>query len=190
MKCKIISQAFGVVLPLIMVVVAFGPNVAGAQDALRLELSQEERELYVFVDEEIVDIYPVAIGQPTHSTPTGSFTIHQVDWNPDWTPPDSDWAEGEDYHAPGEEGNPMGRVRMIYRAPYSIHGTEDLDSLGEAESHGSIRMSNEDIKELARLVMKAGGEERTEDWFERVIGEPTEMVEVRLPDPVPLVIFE
>jgi hypothetical protein len=40
---------------------------------------------------------------------------------------------------------------------YYIHGTDDDDSFGEAESHGCIRMHEEDVTELARLVMEHGG---------------------------------
>ena len=104
---------------------------------------------------------PVAVGQEGHETPTGEWGIHQVDWNPDWTPPDSDWSADSEYKAPGEEGNPMGRARLIFRAPYSIHGTDAMDSLGQAASHGSVRVSNEEIFGLARLVQEHGGVERS-----------------------------
>jgi lipoprotein-anchoring transpeptidase ErfK/SrfK len=174
---------------ILFLVAAFQVGEATAQD-LRLELSQTERELYVFLDEEIIEIYPVAIGQPSHPTPTGTFTIHQVDWNPDWTPPDSDWSADSEYKEPGEPGNPMGRVRLIFEAPYSLHGTEDLDSLGEKASHGSIRLANDDIMDLARLVMEHGGRDKSENWFETAIEDPTTMHEVSLPDPVMLVIYE
>jgi hypothetical protein len=84
----------------------------------------------------------------------------------------------------------MGRVRMVYRAPYSIHGTEVLESLGQAASHGSIRMANDDIMELARRVMDAGGAPRSEEWFQEVIADPTEMRQVSLADPVPIINYE
>jgi lipoprotein-anchoring transpeptidase ErfK/SrfK len=159
---------------------------AAGGNGLRLVVSLADREILVYRGDERVGSYAVAIGQPDHPTPTGDFTIHRIDWNPDWTPPDSEWAEDREYKAPGESGNPMGRVRMVYRMPYTIHGTEDLESLGERESHGSIRMANEDIIELARLVMEAGGEARADAWYERVLDDPTEMVSVTLSEPVPL----
>jgi lipoprotein-anchoring transpeptidase ErfK/SrfK len=153
---------------------------------MRLEISLSARELYEYRGDERVRTWPVAVGQPGHETPEGSWGIHQVDWNPDWTPPDSDWAADADYTPPGHPRNPMGRVRMIYRAPYSIHGTEELESLGRAASHGSVRMANDDIIELARRVMEAGGASRPDAWFDAVLADPTEMHEVPLPSPVPL----
>ncbi len=164
---------------------AGGPTPA--DQAMRLEISLSERELYEYVGDELVNTYPVAVGQPGHETPTGQWGIHQVDWNPDWIPPDSDWAEGEEYRPPGHPENPMGRVRMIYRPPYSIHGTDDLESLGRAASHGSLRMANDDIMDLARRVMEHGGASRSEEWFQEVKADPTDMREVLLPNPVPLV---
>jgi lipoprotein-anchoring transpeptidase ErfK/SrfK len=161
-------------------------SLRGSND-LRLEVRIGERVLDVHRHGEQIRRYDIAVGQPEHPTPTGEFEIHQIDWNPDWTPPDSDWADDRDYKSPGEDGNPMGRVRLIYQAPYSIHGTTDLASLGGAESHGSIRMANEDIIELATLVMEAGGEVRSEAWYEEVLANPTVMVTIHLSNPVPLV---
>jgi hypothetical protein len=106
----------------------------------------------------------------------------------DWTPPDSEWAEDSDCKAPGEEGNPMGRARLIFRAPYSMHGTDALDSLDRMASHGSVRVSNEDVLDLARLVQEHGGARRSETWYRNAVGSPTEMFEVSLPEPVPIVI--
>jgi lipoprotein-anchoring transpeptidase ErfK/SrfK len=166
------------------------PAPLSAQDAggLRLEVIRSERVLHVYRGDERIGSHDVAVGREGHRTPTGEFGIHQVDWNPDWTPPDSEWSADREYKEPGHPDNPMGRVRMIYRAPYSLHGTDALESLGEAASHGSIRVANETIMELARMVMAHGGAERSEEWFEGAIADPEEMREVALPDPVPLVI--
>jgi hypothetical protein len=155
-------------------------------DDLRLEAILGERELRVYRGDERIATYTIAIGDDEHPTPTGEWGIHQIDWNPDWTPPDSEWAEDSEYKAPGEDGNPMGRARLIYQAPYSLHGTDALDSLGEDASHGSVRVANEAIIGLARLIQEHGGAERSEDWYEAAVGTPTEMFEVTLPDPVPI----
>lgn len=51
----------------------------------------------------------------------------------------------------------MGRARLLYNPPYTIHGTDELDSLGKAESHGSIRVANDVAIELAELLLREGG---------------------------------
>jgi murein L,D-transpeptidase YcbB/YkuD len=178
-----------IMLPLVLgCAVREAPSADPSADRgeLRYVISLSERELYEYVDGERVSRYPVAIGQPGHPTPTGAWTIDQVDWNPDWTPPDSEWAEGRRYKEPGEEGNPMGRVRIIFHRPYTIHGTEALESLGTAASHGSVRISNPDGIEVARRVMEFGGAERSEAWIEETLADPTTMREVAVPDPIPI----
>jgi hypothetical protein len=180
------------VATLVALVVAIAGVVpaAVAQDGLRYEISLSERELYEFVDGEIVNSYPVSVGQPGHETPTGEWGIHRVDWNPDWTPPDSDWAAGAEPKDPGEAGNPMGRARIVYNMPYTIHGTEDLASLGNAESHGSVRVANDVAKDIARRVMEHGGASRSEEWYRETVADPYTMRQVDVPNPIPIVIYE
>lgn len=156
------------------------------QPNIKLEVSISDRELYVFRNGDTLQTLPVAVGSSEYPTPTGNFEIDQIDWNPDWTPPESEWTEGEEYTPPGHPDNPMGRVRMVYQSPYTIHGTEEEQSLGKAVSHGSIRVANEDAIELAKLVMEAGGADKPESWYDRVLSNPTEMETVTLEDPVPL----
>jgi murein L,D-transpeptidase YcbB/YkuD len=70
----------------------------------------------------------------------------------------------------------MGRVKIFFKQPdYYIHGTRAVDSLGEAESHGCVRMRNSEVIELAKLVMEHGGQPRPATWYQRVLntcGEP------------------
>lgn len=80
----------------------------------------------------------------------------------------------------------MGRVRLLYKPPYSIHGTDDLESLGEKASHGSVRMANEEVIELAKKLMEIGGVDKPDKWYEEVLENREIMVEVSLPDPIPL----
>lgn len=166
------------------------PRAPAPRPALRLEVSLSDRRLYVYEDDRQVESHPVAIGRPEYPTPTGEYAISQVVWNPEWIPPDSPWAEDEERKAPGEEGNPLGRAQLVFEVPYSIHGTEDLASLGKAESHGSIRVSNEVAIRLGRRVMEAGGAPRPEGWVDEVLANPTEKRVVNLPHPVPLTIRE
>ena len=152
----------------------------------QLIISISQRQLYVMEGNDTIQRYAVSVGKEGHPTPQGDFEVHQIDWNPDWTPPDSEWAQNESYKEPGEDGNPMGRARIIYEMPYTIHGTTDLESLGEAESHGSVRMANTEVIALGRLLMERTGTERTEEWFNRVLGDSTTMESVKLERPIPL----
>ncbi len=157
-----------------------------AESRLRFEVSRSERRLHVYRDDELIRSHDVAVGQPEWPTPTGEWRIFRVDWNPDWTPPEGEWAEDDTYQPPGAPGNPMGRARLVYNPPYAIHGTEELESLGQAASHGSIRVANEVAIELGRLLMEEGGAPRDESWHQEVLDNPTDMRQIDLPNPVPI----
>ena len=132
---------------------------SGATDApITLELSLSARALRVVENGSTVATYGVAIGRPAHPTPTGSFRTGEIEWNPSWTPPPTKWAENKRYQPPGAESNPMQAVKIYFRAPYYfIHGTNNPESIGEAASHGCIRMVPDDARALAQRIERAGG---------------------------------
>jgi lipoprotein-anchoring transpeptidase ErfK/SrfK len=156
----------------------------------RVEVSIQARQVSFYDDSGRVATFPVAVGREEWPTRTGEWEIHRIDFNPDWTPPDEEWAEDREYKEPGHPDNPMGRIRIVYDPPRSIHGTDDTESIGGAESHGSIRIRNEDGFELARLIMAASGDERSEEWWENALGDESEMVSVDLSQPVPIRVRE
>jgi murein L,D-transpeptidase YcbB/YkuD len=149
------------------------------------EVSLSDRTLRVMSGENVVASYPIAIGKAGHPTPQGTFRISRIIWNPSWVPPDEPWARDQKATPPGDPKNPMGRVKIFFRAPdYYIHGTSDESSIGRAASHGCIRMRNDDVIALARLLMENGGQPRDASWFRRVINRVTETREVRLTAPI------
>ena len=96
--------------------------------------------------------FGVATGQSVYPTPTGLFTIVDMQLNPWWRPPDSPWAQGLDPIPPGP-GNPLGTRWMGLSAPgVGIHGTPDDASIGYSASHGCIRMHIPDAEWLFHHV--------------------------------------
>jgi len=153
--------------------------------AITVDLS--DRQLYVMNGESIVRRYPVAVGAADFPTPSGAFRIGHLIWNPSWRPPASGWARGKKPERPGAPGNPMGRVKIFFRAPdYYIHGTGLTGSLGGAASHGCIRMRNIDAAELARMIMEHGGSTRTPEWYQRTVAVADTSREVRLARSIPI----
>lgn len=126
-------------------------------------------------------------GKQGHATPRGNFAIQRVIWNPRWVPPDSEWARGKKPREPGDPRNPMGRVKAFFREPtYYIHGTDDEASIGRAASHGCVRMRNEDVIELSRLLVEHGGAPLDPGALQRIINRVRQSHEARLSSPVPL----
>ncbi|HEU4522407.1 MAG TPA: L,D-transpeptidase [Thermoanaerobaculia bacterium] len=160
------------------------PAMAAAN--LSIEVNLDDRQLRVYEAEELLDTYPISIGKDEKPTPTGAFTIRKIVWNPGWVPPNEKWARGKTAKAPGHPDNPMTRVKMFFKEPdYYIHGTGELDSLGQAKSHGCVRMAPDDVTELARLVMEHGGEPRPLPWYRRIFRSRSSKT-VLLDHPVPI----
>jgi hypothetical protein len=172
------------------------PAQAGPQPApapalpppdLRLEVNVDARELYVYRADQRIATHPIAVGMPEWPTRPGEWTIGQVVFNPRWTPPqEEEWAKDEEVKEPGDPENPLGRAQLVYDAPRSIHGTNEPESLGKAESHGSIRIANDVAVQLARMVMEAGGAQRDDAFFQQVRTNRRERVEVAIPNPIPI----
>ena len=154
---------------------------------LRLEVNVAERELYVYRNDQRIATHPVAVGTSEWPTRTGEWTVGQVVWNPRWTPPkEEEWARDEEVKEPGAPDNPLGHAQLVYDAPRSIHGTNEPESLGKAESHGSIRIANSVAVQLARMVMESGGAGKDEAWYQNVRSNRKERVDVAIPNPIPI----
>jgi murein L,D-transpeptidase YcbB/YkuD len=98
--------------------------------------------------------FTVAVGMRRYRTPRGEYEITSVDWNPWWIPPDREWARNERETPPGPS-NPMGRVKLNF-LPVFLHGTPAVSPLGQAASHGCVRMANQDAIALALHVHAVG----------------------------------
>ena len=151
---------------------------------LRLTLNTAAYRLYVYENGERTHSYRVAVGKPGHRTPTGSYRISRVIWNPWWHPPESDWAKDAEPVAPGP-GNPMGRVKIQFEGLYYIHGTSDPNSLMRTVSHGCVRMANRDAIELARLIHRHGSPELPSSELDRLEADPEATRWITLDAPIP-----
>jgi murein L,D-transpeptidase YcbB/YkuD len=155
----------------------------------RVAVDLSERKLRVALGDSTVESYTVAIGRNSMPTPRGTFRIRKIVWNPAWIPPDREWARNKVAQDPGAKNNPMKVVKMFFKEPdYYIHGTNDVESLGDAASHGCLRMDPDDAYRLARYLMTHGGSPRDENWFWRVLHFRSETKTVYLDNPIAITI--
>ena len=93
--------------------------------------------------------YTVAVGQEGLETPEGLYHIQEKQVNPSWHVPNSAWAGdlAGQVIPPGPEDPIKARWMAIFEGA-GIHGTEEVESLGSAASHGCVRMSIPDVIEL------------------------------------------
>jgi lipoprotein-anchoring transpeptidase ErfK/SrfK len=121
----------------------FGPVISIVRGANTLTLWDGTRRVRQF---------RVATGRSRYPTPAGIFSVVDMQYNPWWRPPDSDWARGLKPIPPGP-GNPLGTRWMGLSAPgVGIHGTPDAASIGYSASHGCIRMQIPDAEWLFTQV--------------------------------------
>jgi murein L,D-transpeptidase YcbB/YkuD len=162
---------------------------ARAQEAppsgLRLDLNLPENRLRVFDGDSLLKTYRVSVGMPGHDTPNGEYRIATAEWNPWWRPPPREWARDDRPTPPGPR-NPMGRVKLFFAPLYYIHGTPDAENIGQAASHGCVRMLNRDVVELARLLHSRQGGSLSPAEIARVLARPGVTRASTLASPVPL----
>ena len=115
-------------------------------------ISRGANALWYYESTKLVRTFRVATGRSQYPTPSGLWSIVDMQMNPWWRPPDSDWARGLKPIPPGP-GNPLGTRWMGLSAPgVGIHGTPDAASIGYSASHGCIRMPISDAEWLFQHV--------------------------------------
>jgi lipoprotein-anchoring transpeptidase ErfK/SrfK len=111
-------------------------------------ISRGSNTLRLYDGVRFVRSFGVATGQSRYPTPSGLWQIVDMQRNPWWRPPDSEWAKGLKPVPPGP-GNPLGTRWMgLNAAGVGIHGTPDAASIGYSASHGCIRMQIPDAEWL------------------------------------------
>lgn len=119
--------------------------LASAEDqALIVSLSERRVTLYEAGD--AIVHYDIAVGQDDWQTPTGEFSVMDKRKHPAWQHP----ITGQVFQAGPE--NPLGSrwIGFWSDGQYFIgfHGTNQEDLIGQAVSHGCIRMRDRDIQAL------------------------------------------
>jgi lipoprotein-anchoring transpeptidase ErfK/SrfK len=114
-----------------------------------LTLDRSTFTLRLWKDLKLAKAYTVAVGQEGLETPAGLYHIQEKEENPSWHVPNSAWAGSlaGQVIPPGPEDPIKARWMGIFEGA-GIHGTEEVESLGSAASHGCVRMSIPDVEEL------------------------------------------
>jgi hypothetical protein len=128
------------------------PKVKSVPFAQTVVILRDSNRLLLYAQDKLVRRFGIATGQSSYPTPTGDFEIINMQRNPWWYPPPSDWAAESDPVPPGP-GNPLGTRWMGISSPYvGIHGTPDSASIGYSASHGCVRMRIPDAEWLFQRV--------------------------------------
>ncbi len=119
-------------------------------DNTYLVIKLSQRRVYVYQNDKLKVSYPIAVGKAGWETPMGTYKVLDMQRDPAWEHP---WS-GE-VIPPGPD-NPLGARWIGFwtdgRNFIGFHGTPNEHLVGQAVSHGCIRMRNKDILALYALV--------------------------------------
>ncbi len=137
-------------------VTAYGPDLRGK--VARIEADKRMRQLRAYgQDGRLIAAYPATIGSPDNPSPSGIHLVEAVAINPTYTyNPKINFQQGENTKVlvlpPGPNG-PVGSVWIDLSEPtFGIHGTPQPSLIDKVGSHGCVRLTNWDARELARMV--------------------------------------
>jgi hypothetical protein len=135
-----------------------------SEERIRICINIPALTLTVYKNEKIIKEYKIAAGSPKTPTPAGQYKIVSKETDPTWYPMPKpvkkiddkgvEYTEMiiEDPVPPGPD-NPLGKYWMgLDRNDLGIHSTNNPSSIGYSVSHGCIRMSPTQVKEVFDLV--------------------------------------
>lgn len=116
-------------------------------------LDISDREVRVVTDDGEFELarFTVGVAKPGHETPIGSYKLYNKVYKPRWENP---WT-GEVRAFPR---SPLGSVWLGFLCQshgcYGLHGSlpSMANSIGQAESHGCVRLRDSEALELAELL--------------------------------------
>src|SRR5712691_1034748 len=166
-----------------------GPN-AVPRDT-RIVVNIPAFRLDVFRDGTLINSYRIGIGYPQFPLPTGLRKAQLIIFNPTWTPPDSPWVDsmnvtpGETIRA-GSKLNPLGPIKIPIGMPSLIHGGKPLSKIGTFASHGCVGMTNEQVKDFAKVVVQASETDLSDETMSAYLNQRTRTRVVNLNKLIPI----
>ncbi|MBB2961590.1 lipoprotein-anchoring transpeptidase ErfK/SrfK [Methylobacterium sp. R2-1] len=131
-----------------------------APKVTRIEVDKRTKRVRAYgADGKLAADYPASIGSSEKPAPDGSAKVKAVAFDPWYTYNPKYRFEGvtakKKFSIHPGPNNPVGLVWIDLSIPsYGIHGTPDPEKVGKTESHGCIRLTNWDARDLASQTEK------------------------------------
>ena len=142
-----------------IVVAALGPAKLPATVA-RLEVDKTKRQVRAYGEGDVLlAVYPATVGSSERPAPEGQWEVRTVAPNPTYTYDPSRLTFGKASQGkltikPGPN-NPVGSTWIdLTKDTFGIHGTPDPRLVGKTASHGCVRLTNWDVRQLSQAVKK------------------------------------
>src|ERR1043165_992506 len=141
----------------------------------------------IFRQGSLLKSYKIGIGYPQFPLPTGFRKAEMIIFNPTWTQPNESWASNPGEVVPaGASGNPLGPIKIPIGGANLIHGGQPLAKIGNFASHGCVGMTNEQVKDFAKVLADATGTQLSAEKIRAYLKRPTRTQAVKLAQVVPV----
>jgi lipoprotein-anchoring transpeptidase ErfK/SrfK len=166
-----------------------GPNAVPTDT--RIVVNIPAFRMDVFARGSLVKSYKIGIGYPQFPLPQGLRKAELIIFNPTWTPPDSPWVNSMNV-TPGEvigagsRHNPLGPIKIPIGSPALIHGGKPLAKIGTFASHGCVGMTNDQVKDFAKVLAAASKTDLTEETMSAYLKKRTKTRAVKLDQLIPV----
>jgi len=143
-----------------IVVAALGPDKLPAT-VTRIEVDKGLRQIRAYGAKDVLlAVYPATVGSTERPAPEGEWAVRTVAPNPTYTYDPSRLTFGKASSGKltikAGPNNPVGATWIdLTKDTYGIHGTPDPRLVGKTASHGCVRLTNWDVRQLSQAV-KAG----------------------------------
>ena len=117
------------------------PLAAPASANIVITIDKSSQQMAVAVDGEARYTWPVSTGRPGYDTPSGSYKVNRMD---------------ADHFSQEWDNAPMPHTMFFDLHGHAIHGFFDVKHLGQAVSHGCVRLSPDHAATLFGLVKAEG----------------------------------
>jgi len=125
-----------------------------------IEVDKDSRDVRAFgADGKLLAYYPASIGSSEKPAPSGNTKVKGVAFDPDYTYNPKYAFKGvkakHKFTIQAGPNNPVGLVWIDLAIPsYGIHGTPEPEKVGKTESHGCIRLTNWNARDLTAHVAR------------------------------------
>lgn len=140
-----------------ILVIAPGPEALPAKVTM-VEVDKAKGQLRAFgADGKLMAAYPATVGSSDRPAPSGEWAVKGVAKDPVWSYDPKRLTFGEPskgkFTIQAGPNNPVGAVWIdLTKDTYGIHGAPDPRLVGKVASHGCVRLTNWDAKQLASAV--------------------------------------
>jgi lipoprotein-anchoring transpeptidase ErfK/SrfK len=149
---------FGVAGTKIVVAALGADKLRGA--VTKIEVDKTKRQIRAYGDGDVLlAVYPATVGSSERPAPEGEWEVRTTAPNPTYTYDPSRLTFGKASQGKltikAGPNNPVGSTWIdLTKDTFGIHGTPDPRLVGKTASHGCVRLTNWDVRQLSLAVKK------------------------------------